>query len=453
MLSALDLFSIGIGPSSSHTMGPLKAAAVFIQTLQQSGQLNLTRRVQIDLYGSLALTGMGHGTHRAVLAGLAGADPDNADPDDIAQRLTSLDRQQTLLLAGRQAIAFSAASDLLSHGQQFLPRHANALKLTASQDNGDVLLQQTWYSVGGGHIVEERDWPGATAATGSVPYPYRSAAELLAHCRQQQCGIAAIARANALASLSPAQLRQRISRIADAMQQCIAAGLQHDGILPGGLNVRRRAPALWRKLRAKEQSGQPDAALPWPTLFALAVNEENAAGGRVVTAPTNGAAGIVPAVLEVLRRFHAADEQMIEDFLLTAGAIGLLYKYGASLSGAEVGCQGEVGVACSMAAGALTAVLGGSAPQVENAAEIAMEHHLGLTCDPVKGLVQIPCIERNGVAAEQAIKISQLALLEDGEHKVSLDTVIATMLATGRDMKLHYKETSLGGLAVNQPEC
>ncbi len=452
MISVFDLFSIGIGPSSSHTVGPMKAALAFIEQLRQQQQLTITVRVKADLYGSLALTGHGHGTVNAVLLGLEGKHPRTVEPASVAPRAQSIQQEHAMMLGGTHPISFDFSQDLLLHKHEFLPKHANGMRFSAFDAQGKPLLLQTWYSIGGGFIVQEEEF-GIDQPTVAVPFPFANADELLAHCRKQGKSIATLIWENERARASGDEIRARGLDIANVMHECILAGCRHEGILPGGLNVRRRAPSLYKKLSSQNGAGQHNTML-WPMLYAMAVNEENAAGGRVVTAPTNGAAGIVPAVLEYYRNFiPGANDDRIVEFLLTAGAIGLLYKMNASISGAEVGCQGEVGVACSMAAGALAAVMGGTLAQVENAAEIAMEHHLGMTCDPVGGLVQIPCIERNGIAAEKAIKIAQLALLEDGEHKVSLDTVIHTMLETGKDMQQRYKETSQGGLAVNVTEC
>ncbi|MEW9900044.1 L-serine ammonia-lyase [Chitinivorax sp. PXF-14] len=452
MISVFDLFSIGIGPSSSHTVGPMKAALTFVESLQQRMLLGSVQRVRADLYGSLALTGHGHGTVNAVLLGLEGQHPRTIDPAHVVPRAEAIRTEHGIMLGGTHPVHFEFDRDLCIHKHEFLPKHANGLRFSAYDGGGKPLALETWYSIGGGFIVRDEEF-GIEQPSVAVPYPFRTAKQLLDHCRQQNKTIAALVMENETARTGEPDVRAHALEIAAVMQRCVESGCAHEGTLPGGLNVRRRAPALRRKLNEQAESGLHNTML-WPMLYAMAVNEENAAGGRVVTAPTNGAAGIVPAVLQYFRNFVDADDDgKVVDFLLTAGAIGLLYKMNASISGAEVGCQGEVGVACSMAAGALTAVLGGTLLQVENAAEIAMEHHLGMTCDPVGGLVQIPCIERNGVAAEQAIKIAQLALLEDGEHKVSLDTVIATMLETGRDMQQRYKETSLGGLAVNVTEC
>lgn len=450
MISIFDIFKIGIGPSSSHTVGPMKAAAAFAESLQQEKLSERVARIVIDVYGSLALTGYGHGTFDALLLGLEGSLPHNIPLADIPARLERIRNDHVLQLNGR-SIAFHPAQDLVIRGDQLLPKHPNGLNFTAFDSDGHPLKAQIYYSVGGGFIVTDEAFAQEAASAADVPYPYRNAAELLQQCRLNQLNISEVVLANeaALAGESEAQVRARVAQVAEVMEGCIKRGLGADGELPGGLNVRRRAPQLAAKLKVLRASEIVNTQL-WPMVYAMAVNEENAAGGRVVTAPTNGAAGIIPAVLHYFRKFNPhADQARVEDFLLTAGAIGILYKTNASISGADVGCQGEVGVACSMAAGAYAEVIGGTPKQVENAAEMAMEHHLGLTCDPVGGLVQIPCIERNGIAAEKALKLGTLALLEDGmDKKVSLDEVIQTMLQTGRDMKATYKETSLAGLAV-----
>ncbi|WP_348945165.1 L-serine ammonia-lyase [Chitinibacter sp. FCG-7] len=474
MLSVFDLFKIGIGPSSSHTVGPMLASKAFADALvsdalvsdaqQAAGVLAQVVQIRIELYGSLALTGEGHGTIDAAILGLEGNTPQGIDPAQIAPRMQALRSGAMLNLAGQHAIAFNPQTDLQLHKHLFLPQHANGMRISAFDAAGALLLRETYFSVGGGFIVSASQWDAAPppAAT-AIPYPFHSSAELMAQCRTHGLSMAQIVLANELAlrqqtdrdGRAEAEIRAQLLEIAAVMQGCVAQGCKHEGRLPGPFAVKRRAPALYQRLSAMHMEGRADVML-WPMLYAMAVSEENASGGRVVTAPTNGAAGIIPAVLQYYRDFtpDASDEGIV-DFLLTAAAIGMLYKMNASISGAEVGCQGEVGVACSMAAGAYCAVLGGTLAQVENAAEIAMEHHLGLTCDPVGGQVQVPCVERNGVAAEKAIKIAQLALLEDGEHLVSLDKVIETMYRTGLDMKNSYKETSLGGLAltVAQPEC
>ncbi|STZ76599.1 L-serine ammonia-lyase [Bergeriella denitrificans] len=450
MISIFDIFKVGIGPSSSHTVGPMKAAAAFAAMLAESGADASTARIVAETYGSLALTGQGHGTFDALLLGLEGSLPHDIPLADIPERLRRIREDGRLYLNGRE-IRFDFAQDMQILGDRLLPKHPNGLRFLAYSASGEELAAQVYYSVGGGFIVTDETFGQESSQAAEVPYPYRSGAELLAQCRLNQLNISEIVLANeaALAGCSEADIRRRVAEVADIMAACIKRGLGGDGELPGGLNVRRRAPQLAAKLRVLRETEIVNTQL-WPMVYAMAVNEENASGGRVVTAPTNGAAGIIPAVLHYFRKFNPhASQERVENFLLTAGAIGILYKTNASISGADVGCQGEVGVACSMAAGAYAEVIGGTPKQVENAAEMAMEHHLGLTCDPVGGLVQIPCIERNGIAAEKALKLGTLALLEDGmDKKVSLDEVIQTMLQTGRDMKATYKETSLAGLAV-----
>jgi L-serine dehydratase len=459
-ISVFNFFAIGIGPSSSHTVGPMKAACDFVQQLQQAHALSKVARLQVDLYGSLALTGKGHGTDVAILMGLEGHMPNLVDPDIVPRRTQEILSQKKIHLLSEHAISFVEATDLLLHQKELLPLHTNGMRFTAWNSENSLLKTQVYYSVGGGFIVTEEQF-GKEPLTQAVPYPFSTAKELFELCQQQHVTIDQIMLANEQALHPGKDIQAGILEIAEVMRGCIERGCKTAGILPGGIEVKRRAPELYEKLLARGMPPRAEfpEALLWPTVYAMAVNEENAAGGRVVTAPTNGAAGIIPAVLNFYRNFYQhADAAGIVKFLLTAGAIALLYKTNASISGAEVGCQGEVGVACSMAAGALTATLGGSLEQIENAAEMAMEHHLGMTCDPVAGLVQIPCIERNGVAAEKAIKLTYLALMEDGKNKkVSLDKVIATMFQTGKDMRSIYKETSLGGLAktlaVNVPEC
>ena len=456
--SVFDLFKIGVGPSSSHTMGPMTAACRFVEALSQKGLLERTERVLAELYGSLALTGKGHATDRAVLLGLSGERPDGIDPDAADSIVAAIRATGRLRLGGRREIGFDEARDLKFLQRERLPHHSNGMRFTAFTGAGDTLLSSVSYSVGGGAVVDEAAIAGNAPPEGlwDIAYNYRCADELLALAEREGLTIAEIARANERALLPDEEIDRRLAAICEAMDRCIDRGIGQDGILPGGLNVRRRAPALHRLLleRAERTLSDPLTVLDWVNLWALAVNEENAAGGRVVTAPTNGAAGIVPAILRYYQRFtpHSNDEG-VRTFLLTAAAIGSLFKENASISGAEVGCQGEVGVACSMAAAGLTAALGGSPAQIENAAEIGMEHNLGLTCDPVGGLVQVPCIERNAVGAVKAIEASRLALVGDGSHRVSLDQVIETMRKTGLDMSERYKETSLGGLAVNVVEC
>ena len=455
--SAFDLFKIGVGPSSSHTMGPMTAACRFVEGLRDKGLLAAIERVEVDLYGSLALTGKGHATDRAILLGLSGQRPDGIDPDladDIVQRIRETGR---IALAGEGEIIFDEARDLRFNQRERLPHHSNGMRFTATAAAGDTETE-TYYSVGGGAVVDEAAVIRNAPPEGGwdVPYRYTSAAELLDIAAREGLDIADIARANERAGMPDEEINRRLDAIVQAMSACIDRGMAESGILPGGLNVKRRAPALYALLRerAERTLSDPLTVIDWVNLWALAVNEENAAGGRVVTAPTNGAAGIVPAVLRYYQRFTPQSSyDGVHIFLLTAAAVGSLFKENASISGAEVGCQGEVGVACSMAAAGLTAALGGTPGQVENAAEIGMEHNLGLTCDPVAGLVQVPCIERNAVGAVKAIEASRLALVGTGEHRVSLDQVIETMRKTGLDMSERYKETSLGGLAVNVVEC
>lgn len=458
-ISVFELFSIGIGPSSSHTVGPMRAAKAFIDQLQNQGLLEKTRELKTELYGSLALTGKGHGTDIAILNGLEGKTPQDILPEQAVPRALAICNEHQINLNGTHTVPFDREKHLVFHYSQTLPLHSNGMRFTAYAADGSVLLTDVYFSIGGGFITDEAHFNEQNKSDEiPVPYPFDSAKELLAHCSKNNLSIGDVMMANETALRPAAEVRERVLTIARIMRECIERGCQHSGTLPGGLNVRRRAPELYKKLSAQTNNQQASHAgiMNWLNLYAMAVNEENAAGGRVVTAPTNGAAGVIPAVLNYYRNFcEGANDNGIVDFLLTAGAIAILYKKGASISAAEVGCQGEVGVACSMAAGALTAVLGGTLAQIENAAEIGMEHHLGLTCDPIGGLVQIPCIERNAMGAVQAVNTTHLALMEDGEHKVSLDEVIATMLQTGKDMKTTYKETSQGGLAVkvNQPEC
>ena len=454
-LSVLDIFKIGIGPSSSHTMGPMNAARQFVMTLQAQGLLQQTARLCSQLYGSLALTGRGHCTDRAVLLGLEGAAPDSVDPDSIEPSLARIRSTHRLRLLGSHEIAFHEPQDLQFHYADVLPGHANGLRFTALDAQGNELLSDDYYSVGGGFIVRAADYSSGAAADNGppLPLPFSNATELLARCRDFGLEIHQLVQRNERSWRSDAETRAALLKIWHTMEACIERGFRAEGLLHGSLALRRRAPRLYRQLQ--EAGGMsPMHAMDWLNVFAMSVNEENAAGGRVVTAPTNGAAGIVPAVLAYYRRFEpgASDDGVVR-FLLVAGAIGMLYKINASISGAEMGCQGEVGVACSMAAGGLVAALNGTNEQIENAAEIGMEHNLGLTCDPVGGLVQIPCIERNAMGAVKALNAARLAIRGDGTHKVSLDQVIATMRQTGLDMKNIYKETSLGGLAVNVIEC
>ena len=453
-----DLFKIGIGPSSSHTVGPMVAARRFGERLEALGLIDRTAHVDCALYGSLALTGRGHATDSAVILGLSGEIPAEIDPDDVPRIVSTVTDTGRLMLMRRREIAFVPSRDIHFFGRERRPFHSNAMMLTARDDAGEILDQRTWYSIGGGFVLDEDEALG-NAREGdigpSVPYDFTSAGELLAIGDREALTFAEIMLANECARSTRDEVESGLDRIADTMAQCIDRGSRNEGILPGGLKVQRRAATLIRELSLRQQTtlGDPLAVLDWINLWAMAVNEENAAGGKVVTAPTNGAAGIIPAVLRYYDRCYRGTREGRHTFLLTAAAIGALYKRNASISGAEVGCQGEVGVACSMAAAGLTAALGGNNLQIENAAEIAMEHNLGLTCDPVGGLVQIPCIERNAMGAVKAIDASRLALLGDGTHMVSLDKVIETMRQTGYDMRDKYKETSQGGLAVNVVEC
>lgn len=457
-VSAFDLFKIGVGPSSSHTMGPMTAAADFARETLATPAASPVAQVRVDLYGSLALTGKGHATDRAVLLGLAGCRPDSVDPDEADRLVDTIRSGGKIRLGGAVDIGFDEDRDLLYHPRERMPFHPNAMRCTAIGSDGGNVLTRLYYSIGGGAVVDgEMAGRNMQAdASAAIPYPFASGAELLEMARESGLGIADLARANESALRPEAEVRERLWAIGEAMNACIDRGMATGGTLPGGLRVSRRAPAVRKHLidRQERALADPLSVLDWVNLWALAVNEENAAGGRVVTAPTNGAAGIVPAVLRYYLRFvPGAGPEGVEKFLLTAAAIGSLFKENASISGAEVGCQGEVGVACSMAAAGLTAVLGGSNAQIENAAEIGMEHNLGLTCDPVAGLVQVPCIERNAVGAVKAIEATRLALIGDGTHRVSLDEVIETMRRTGADMNERYKETSLGGLAVSVVEC
>ncbi len=456
-VSVFDLFAIGIGPSSSHTVGPMKAARVFVTTLDATQQLSLVKKIKVELFGSLAFTGKGHGSDFAILLGLEGQAPDTVNPDIIKPRSQEIIQQAQINLNGKYPTAFHYTTDFIFNFKDTLPFHTNAMRFTAYDDKNHEISAQIFYSIGGGFIVdEEQARQTKTPYDHPVPYPFATTKELLAHCENNQLVIKDIVLANEASMRSAEETKARLLNIAAVMDECIQKGCQSPGILPGGLNVKRRAPDLLQKItqKATPKSHEYTDSMEWLNLYAIAVNEENAAGSRVVTAPTNGAAGVIPAVLNYYLTFYPqAKKEDAIDFLLTAGAIAILYKKGASISGAEVGCQGEVGVACSMAAGALTALLGGTIYQVENAAEIAMEHHLGLTCDPINGLVQIPCIERNAMGAVKAVNAARLALLGDGTHHVTLDKVIATMKQTGKDMMSIYKETSLGGLAANIPEC
>ena len=452
MLSALDLFTIGIGPSSSHTVGPMRAAKRFVEALAAGGFIDHVARVTCETYGSLAATGKGHGTDRALVLGFLGRDPETLDPDQIA---TLLKLGGSLPLPGGRSIAFDPRRDLEFTRLESLPKHPNGMLFRAFDAEGDAILSETWYSLGGGFIVREDSF-GKELPTVNLPYSFTSGAELLEHCEKSALPVSGVMLANENARRPESETRAYCDKIWKAMQDCVTRGCSQQGQLPGGLRVLRRAKTTCDQLRAREESGPADplTLLDWVNLYALAVSEENAAGGRVVTAPTNGAAGIIPAVLHYATRFRSSPHSDgVHRFLLTSGAIGLLYKRNASISGADVGCQGEVGVACSMAAAGLVEYCGGTPRQVENAAEIGMEHNLGLTCDPVGGLVQIPCIERNAMGAVKALNAARLAMAGDGTHIVSLDKVIKTMRDTGRDMMTKYKETSRGGLAINVPEC
>ncbi|MBY6203946.1 L-serine ammonia-lyase [Halomonas denitrificans] len=454
-VSVFDLFKIGIGPSSSHTVGPMRAACLFARSIDRHELLDRVAKLKLELFGSLGHTGRGHGTDLAVLMGLEGHLPDEIDPDHIPKRMAEIGESGEVRLLEQRAIRIDLRRDLVFHKRQTLPFHSNGMRFQAFDADGEPLIKREYYSVGGGFVVnpDEAAADRIVADDTRVRYPFSSGDELLDQCRGNGLRIADVMLANEQAWRSETEIRDGLMTIWQAMKDCVQRGCESEGVLPGGLKVGRRAPRLFARLKERAKREDLDS-LDWINLYALAVNEENAAGGRVVTAPTNGAAGIIPAVLHYYRRFvDSASEDGVIEFLLTAGAIGILYKENASISGAEVGCQGEVGVACSMAAGGLTAALGGSMEQVENAAEIGMEHNLGLTCDPVGGLVQIPCIERNAMGAVKAVNATRMAMAGDGKHRVSLDKVIKTMRDTGRDMKSQYKETSRGGLAVNVIEC
>ncbi|NMZ08251.1 L-serine ammonia-lyase [Pseudomonas proteolytica] len=456
-ISVFDLFKVGIGPSSSHTVGPMRAAATFAQSLADQQMLEQTQRVEVRLYGSLSATGVGHATDRACVMGLMGEWPDRVDPTSIGPRIQQLRESGRLLLAGTQEISFNWQHDLLLL-EESLPYHPNAMSLHAYGTDG-LLSEQTYYSVGGGFIIEAAEAESGIAPTSDVelPYDFSSAVELLALCNKHGLRVSELMMANERAWRSDEDIRSGLLHIWSVMRECVEQGLRDEGILPGGLDVPRRAAKLHRSLL---EIGKPNvitstlSAMEWVNLFALAVNEENAAGGRMVTAPTNGAAGIIPAVLHYYMKFNAdASDDDVVNFFLAAAAVGILCKKNASISGAEVGCQGEVGSACAMAAAGLADILGATPEQLENAAEIGLEHNLGLTCDPVGGLVQVPCIERNAIAAVKAINATQMALRGDGKHFISLDRVIRTMRDTGADMHDKYKETSRGGLAVSWVEC
>jgi L-serine dehydratase len=457
-ISVFDLFSVGIGPSSSHTVGPMRAARMFTVGLENDGLIERVARVRAELFGSLGATGHGHGSDRAVILGLEGEAPETVDTSSVRERVAAVRESGRIRLLGLHEVAL-ADDDLVLHRRSSLPYHPNGLKFAAFDDRDELLRERTYYSVGGGFVVDESAAGADRIVQDETPvrYPFASGAELLQRCEESGLPISAVMLANEAAWRPADQVRAGLLNIWNVMQACVNAGCSTPGVLPGGLKVPRRAPALYEALEQRTALAGPSdslLAMDWVDLWALAVNEENASGGRVVTAPTNGAAGILPAVLHYYTRFvPGADDDGVVRFLLTAGAIGVLYKINASISGAEVGCQGEVGSACSMAAAGLCEVMGGTPDQVENAAEIGMEHNLGLTCDPVGGLVQIPCIERNAMAAVKAINAARIALRGDGRHIVSLDKVIKTMRETGADMKIKYKETARGGLAVNVIEC
>ena len=453
-ISVFDLFRIGIGPSSSHTIGPMIAARKFILSIEKSNQLKKVTRIKSEMYGSLGATGKAHGTPKAIILGLEGEQPEQVDATLITKRIEKIYSEGRINLLGKQTINYNREIDLKLYRRKSLPFHPNGMIFSAFDENGKELVQKTYYSVGGGFVVDDSNENGNYIAEDEtvITYPYDSAAELLEYCKRESLKISDVMIKNESAWRPENKTREGLLSLWSVMQETVNNGIANKGVLPGGLNVPRRANKLHQQLTKKsnKKSDDPLTILDWVTLYALATNEENAAGGRVVTAPTNGAAGIIPAVLHYYMRFvPKADDDGIVRFLLTAAAIGILYKKNASISGAEVGCQGEIGSACSMAAGALAEVLGGTPTQVENAAEIAMEHNLGLTCDPIGGLVQIPCIERNATASVKAIHAARMALQGDGTHFVSLDKVIRTMRKTGEDMHLRYKETARGGLATH----
>jgi L-serine dehydratase len=458
MISAFDLYKVGIGPSSSHTVGPMRAANIFVTRLASEGLLDRTAGLHAEMFGSLGVTGHGHGTVKAVILGLEGEQPHLVDPASAEPRVAAVGTDKVLRLGGEHPIAFSMDDDLVLHRRKRLPFHSNGMRFTASDADGHVLMTREYYSVGGGFVLDEDEIEHSAITADDrqrpVPYTFSSGDELLQRTRESGLSISELMLANELARRSEEEIRSGLLHIWSVMQECVNRGIHATGVLPGGLEVRRRAGLLRPTIEATEDSSDPLRAMEWVTLYALAVNEENAAGGRVVTAPTNGAAGIVPAVLCYYRDFvDSYSEDGVVRFLLTAAAVGILFKQNASISGAEVGCQGEVGSACSMAAAGLAEVLGGTPDQVENAAEIGIEHNLGLTCDPIGGLVQIPCIERNAVGSIKAITAARMAVRGDGEQFVSLDKAIKTMRDTGADMKDKYKETARGGLAVNVIEC
>ncbi|ASG65440.1 L-serine ammonia-lyase [Idiomarina piscisalsi] len=457
MISVFDIYKIGIGPSSSHTVGPMKAAFDFLQAAKEAGHLTQADGVKVELFGSLGQTGKGHGTGKAVILGLAGELPETVDTDNVENFLEQTRKTEKLALLGDHEVTFPSEGAITFHRRKTMPKHANAMELKLLKGD-DIIYSDLYYSIGGGFIVRDEDFDetleeAIEQSSKPIPYPFDSAAELLGHCKEHGLRISSLMMANEKVFRSEDEIRDGLMKIWRTMQQSITNGITTEGILPGGLKVRRRASSLYQRLK-KEKSSDAMQVMDWVDLFALAVNEENAAGGRIVTAPTNGAAGIVPAVMSYADKFiETLDEDSAVRFLLTSAAIGILYKKNASISGAEVGCQGEVGVACSMAAGALAEFMGGGPETVENAAEIGMEHNLGLTCDPVGGLVQVPCIERNAMGSVKAINAARLAMRGNGDHKVSLDKVIKTMWDTGNDMKTKYKETARGGLAVNIIEC
>ncbi|MGO1329366.1 MAG: L-serine ammonia-lyase [Idiomarina loihiensis] len=457
MISVFDIYKIGIGPSSSHTVGPMKAAYEFLHAAKKSGHLNNADGIKVELFGSLGQTGKGHGTGKAVILGLVGETPETVDTDSVEDFLEQTRKTEKLNLLGEKEVSFPSEGAITFHRRKTMPKHANAMELKLLKD-GEIIYSDLYYSIGGGFIVRDEDFDetleeAIEQSSKPIPYPFDSAADLLAHCKEHGMRMSSLMMANEKVFRSEEDIRAGLMKIWRTMQESIKNGITTEGILPGGLKVRRRASSLYQRLK-KEKSSDAMQVMDWVDLYALAVNEENAAGGRIVTAPTNGAAGIIPAVMSYADRFiETLDEDAVVRFLLTSAAIGILYKKNASISGAEVGCQGEVGVACSMAAGALAGFMGGDPSRVENAAEIGMEHNLGLTCDPVGGLVQVPCIERNAMGSVKAINAARLAMRGEGDHKVSLDKVIKTMWDTGNDMKTKYKETARGGLAVNIIEC
>ncbi len=454
-VSIFELFKIGIGPSSSHTVGPMKAARLFLKNAVEKQHFDAASAVMVELYGSLALTGVGHGTDKAILMGLEGETPEEVDPESVDLRFHQICRDEKINLLGNRTVPFSTANNLIFHKDEQLPYHSNGMRFSLMGHSQKTLFSQIFYSVGGGFVLEETEMENSSSENSiRVPYPFSSASELLQHCENQSMSIADLVFTNEKTWHHEDKIQEGINKIWHVMQGCVRRGLESEqSFLPGGLHLRRRARKLFRELDQERDQGHREM-MDWVSLYAIAVNEENAAGGRVVTAPTNGAAGVIPAVMHYcLDTRNDFNEATVADFLLTATGIGILFKEGASISAAEVGCQGEIGVACSMAAAGLASVMGGTPKQVANAAEIGMEHNLGLTCDPVGGLVQIPCIERNTMGAVKAINAARLAMRGDGEHKISLDHVISTMQRTGADMLHHYKETSLGGLAVSTIEC